>query len=83
MGLQNMGPFITERFHSLACLTEIARIYNGRILRAIQLSIYDCMQQVASNVVEGVEMPSFSALMQDLKRGTFHLSTNWVAVPEQ
>ena len=87
VGLQNLGPFITERFHSLACQPGIARIYHGRILRAIQLSIYDYMQHVASNIVEGmvfVEMPSFSALMQDLKRGTtFHLSTNWVEVPEQ
>lgn len=29
----------------------------------------------------GVDLPTFAGLLQNLKRGTFHLSTNWVEIP--
>lgn len=86
VGVQNLAPFITERYHSVARLPGIGTTYYARILRAIQLSVHDYMQTVAVNVVEGVagiNMPDFSSLLQDLKRGTFHHSNNWVAIPEE
>lgn len=52
---------------------------------AVQVATFDYLQQVATNVGEGtggVEAPSFAALIQDLKRGTFHMSTNWMEIPE-
>ena len=41
---------------------------------------------MAANLVEsvaGIEVPGFQAMFQDLKRGTFHLSTSWVEIPDQ
>lgn len=86
VGFQNLAPFITERYHNIARLPGIGTTYYARILRAIQLSVHDYMQSVAVNVVEGVagvSMPDFAGLLQDLKRGTFHHSNNWVAIPEE
>lgn len=30
-----------------------------------------------------VEKPNFLSMLQDLKRGTFHLSTNWISIPSE
>ncbi|KAI2507085.1 hypothetical protein MHU86_7354 [Fragilaria crotonensis] len=84
--LQNMAPFVTERFALVAGTPQIANTYFSRILRTVQLSVYEYLQQVGTNVADGVNgipLPSFASLLQDLKRGTFHLSTNWVAIPDE
>ena len=84
-GFQNGARFITERFHSLSRYPGVAVLYHARIIRAIQLSVHDYMQMVASNVAEGitgVDIPSFATMLQELRRGTFHNSTNWVEIPE-
>ena len=85
LGVQNAAPFISERFHSLSRAQAVTNMYYARIVRAVQLSVFEYLQQVATNVGLGVgevDLPVFSAMMQDLKRGTFHLSTNWVEIPE-
>jgi hypothetical protein len=47
-----------------------------------------CLQQATINMEDGVMIgievvvPNFGGMIQDLKRGTFHLSTNWVGIPE-
>jgi hypothetical protein len=84
--LQNMAPFVTERFALVAGTPQIANTYFSRILRTVQLSAHEYLQQVGTNVADGVNgipLPSFASLLQDLKRGTFHLSTNWVAIPDE
>ena len=84
-GFKNGAPFITERFHALTRHPGIAALYHAQIVRAVQLGVYDYMQMVASNVadgVTGVEIPSFTSMLQELRRGTFQNSTNWVDIPE-
>lgn len=83
-GMQNSAPFIAERYNNLVAHPGITSTYYARIIRAVQLSTFDYLQQVAISVgsgVAGVEQPSFHAMMQDLRRGTFHLSTNWIDIP--
>lgn len=83
---QNMAPFVTERFALVAGMPQIANTYFARIVRAVQLSVQGYLQQVSTNLgdgVVGIPLPSFASLLQDLKRGTFHMSSNWVAIPEE
>lgn len=85
-GFQNSAPFMAERFYAVARHPGLALTYHARILRAIQVSVHEYMQQVASNVVDGIagiDLPNFNVLIQELKRGTFHNSTNWVDIPDQ
>jgi hypothetical protein len=86
VGLQNIAPFITERYHALSRHAGLSvTYYYARIVRAAQLAVNDYMQSIATNVVnstEGVEVPAFATMLQDLKRGTFHQSTNSVDIPE-
>ncbi|KAI2494662.1 adenylate kinase [Fragilaria crotonensis] len=85
-GFQNSAPFMAERFYTVARHPGLALTYHARILRAIQVSVHEYMQQVASNVVDGIagiDLPNFNVLIQELKRGTFHNSTNWVDIPDQ
>ena len=85
LNMQNGAPFITERYHHVARSPHVASLYFARILRAVQLSAYDYLQHVSTNVgdgVVGVELPVFGAMLQDLRRGTFHISTNRVNDPE-
>ena len=84
--LQNMAPFITERFALVAGLPHVANTFYARIVRAVQLSVHEYLQQVGANIAEGVTgvpLPSFTAMLQDLKRGTFQISANWVAIPDE
>lgn len=81
-----MAPFITERFALVAGLPHVANTFYARIVRAVQLSVQEYLQQVGANIAEGVTgvpLPSFTAMLQDLKRGTFHISANWVAIPDE
>ena len=82
--IQNAAPFITERFNALANHPQVTSTYFARIIRAVQVNVHEYMQGVAINLVDsvvGIELPTFTSLVQDLKRGTFHHSSNWIAVP--
>lgn len=82
--MQNSAPFIAERFAHVSRTPHIANTYFARIVRAVQLSAHGYLQQVATSGPDGVpsvELPMFAPMLQDLKRGTFHLSTNWIAIP--
>lgn len=49
------------------------------------LQVHDYLHPVSTNVgdgVTGVELPTFRGMLQDLKRGTFHHSTNWITIPD-
>lgn len=86
LGLQNLAPSITAQYQALMRMPGIAPTYYARVIRAIQLGIHDYFQQVAVNVVEsvvGVEVPNFRTMLQELKRGTFHQSTNWIPIPDE
>jgi hypothetical protein len=83
-GFQNGASFITERFHLLSRCPGVAVLNNSQIIWALQLRVHDYMQMVASNVakgIKGVEMPNFTTMLQEMRRGTFHNSTNWVEIP--
>lgn len=85
VGLQNLTPFVTERYQNLARVNQFTPMYFAPILRAVQLGAHDYLQSVAINVadsIDGVDVPSFVGMLQDLKRGTFRISTNWVPIPE-
>jgi hypothetical protein len=74
LGLQNLSPLITAQYHALSHTP------------AVQLGVHDYFQQVAIKLVEsiiGLETPNFSSMLQELKRGTFHQSTNWISIPEE
>ena len=79
--LQNIAPFVTERYNDLARNQIVNVTYFARILRAVQMSAYEYLHGVATNLAEtaaGVDVPSFATMMQDLKRGTFQNSTNCI-----
>lgn len=82
--LQNIAPFVTERYNDLARNQIVNVTYFARILRAVQMSAHEYLHGVSTNVAEtaaGVDVPSFATMMQDLKRGTFQNSTNWLPIP--
>lgn len=86
LSLQNLAPAVTDRYQSLLGISGVAQTYFARILRAVQLGVHDYLQAVATNIVDsvaGIERPNFSGLLQDLKRGTFHQSTNWIPLPPE
>ena len=83
--LQNLAPYVSDRFHALARQPAIARTYFPRILRAIQLAARDYFHGVSIDMagsVVGVPVPDLASLFQELKRGTFHQSTNWIDLPD-
>jgi hypothetical protein len=51
-GFQNAAPFITEHFHALTRYPSIASLYHAHIIWAIQVSMHDYMQLVASSAVD-------------------------------
>lgn len=83
---QNQVVPITER--SRAILQQnpgLEPTYHARILRHVQLRVYDYLQSVAISVgdtCDGVEVPRFQALLRNLKDGTFHHSNQWAPLPE-
>jgi hypothetical protein len=83
---QNQVTHIAER--SRAILQQnpgVAATFHARILRHVQLRVHDYFQAVSTSVgdtCEGVEVPSFLGLLQDLKYGTFHHSGHWAPIPE-
>lgn len=87
LGLQNFVPVITDRYQALICTPRVAQTYFARIVQAVQLGVYKYLQGVALNIAEsavGVEEPNFLLILQqDLKRGTFHPSTNRIPIPAE
>ena len=86
LGLQNISPFVADRHQSVSRVAGVGATYFARILRAVQLGVHEYWQQVSTNVDEsvmGVDVPNFASMLQDLKRGTFHVSTNWIALPDE
>ena len=84
LSMQNRSSFVSERV--LVRQQSAVAAYYAPVIRAVQVASFEFLQQVATNIgdgIMGVELPSFQAMMQDLRRGTFHLSTNWIDIPEQ
>lgn len=85
-GLQNGAPIVKERFYVLTSRhPAVALLYHARIVRAVQVTVHEYMQRVACNVaagITGVDVPSFPTMLQELQRGTFHNSTNWIDIPD-
>ncbi len=83
---QNQVPFIADRSRTVVQQNPgVASTYFARILRHIQLRVHDYFQEVATSIAdscEGVEVPGFTGLLQDLKYGTFHHSNHWAPLPE-
>ena len=85
VGLQNVSPFVTERIQALSRDPGVLAAYHARIVRAVRIGVHDYMQRVATNIAhgaEGVDIPDYAIMLQDLKSGTFHNSTNWVEIPD-
>ena len=55
LSIRNIAPFVSERYQGLAHHHNVALTYHARIIRAIQLAVHDYLQQVATNVGEGVK----------------------------
>ncbi len=85
--IQNGAPFIADSFQQhVARFAAVANVYYPTIVRAIQVSTHEYLQQVEINEAEGhegVELPEFRAVVADLRRGTFHNTSNWVPIPEE
>jgi hypothetical protein len=86
LSIHSVSPLAADQLHELARLTPVSLpTYHARIVRAIQAAAQEYLQQVAINVavgITGVEVPKIQALVRELKQGTFHLSTNWLEIPE-
>ena len=75
-------PLATDRLQQLARLAPaIVPSYHARIVRAVQVSSQEYLQQVAISVADGVMGVALPDL-RELRQGTFHLSTNWLEIPE-
>ena len=84
--LQNASPFITERYQQVPRMPAFSGVYFACIVRAIQVGVQEYLQSVGTNMVEGhtgVELPDFRTLTTDLRRGTFHQSSQWIPIPEE
>jgi len=84
--LTNAAPFITERFQQIAGAPGVTKYYHACIVRAIQVSAHEYLHGVGVSVAEshaGIEPMEFRTLVQELKRGTFQYSSNWVPIPEE
>lgn len=84
--LTNAAPFLTERFQQIANAPMVTKYYHACIVRSIQVNVHEYMHGVGINVAEshaGVDPIEFRTLLQELRRGTFQFSGNWVPLPEE
>jgi hypothetical protein len=86
MGYQNKLPFILDRYHGLAGSPQIQQAYPARILRSIQIQVYEYLRGImiaaTDDAMASVDAPpDFTQLLLDLQRGTFHTSNGWVPLP--
>jgi hypothetical protein len=83
---QNQLTYLVERSRMVMHQHPgVAATYYARIVRHVQLRVHDYLQAVATSVADtcaGVEAPNFQPLLQDLRYGTFHHSSNWAPLPE-
>ena len=81
--LQNAAPFIADKFQQLYPVVPAA-IYFPTIVHAVQVAGQEHLQLVATNPYDlaRVGLPEYRTLVSDLRRGTFHNSTNWLPIPE-
>ena len=86
MGYQHKLPFILDRYHGLSGSPLLQQAYPPRILRSIQIQVYEYLRGImisgpaeADAAVDAA--PDFSQLLVDLQRGTFHTSNGWVPLP--
>ena len=86
-GMQNAGPFVTEKFWQvIADAPHVTNVYFACTVRSIQVEMYEYLQSVATNVAashEGVALPDFRSFLANLKKGSFHCSSDWVKIPEE
>lgn len=83
--LNNAAPFIADRIQQVARAPLTTRVYYPTMVRSVQVSVHKYLQGVEINIAdshEGVERPELRTLVTDLRRGTFHHSSNWVPLPE-
>lgn len=84
-GFQNVGPFATEQHVQMQRHTPgAASTYFARVVRAVQINVHEYFQQVAINPEEnvvGVTVPDFTAMLHELKFGSFYLSSHWFPLP--
>ena len=84
--LQTVGPFVTDKYNDLAGVYNLTSVYYARIVRTVQVNIYEYLSQVAVNAednIGGIAVPSFTSLLQELQQGTYHNSTNWIDIPSE
>jgi hypothetical protein len=83
-GLQNIAPFVTDKYNELAGMYDLNSIYYAHIVRAVQVLSHEYLHGVATkdeDNVEGVPVPNFSVMLVELTRGTFRNSTHWIDLP--
>lgn len=78
--LQNASPFITERYQQVSRVPAVSGVYFACIARAVQVSVREYLQAVGTNMVD---LPGFRLLTTDLRRGTFHQSSQLTPIPEE
>jgi hypothetical protein len=83
-GLQNIAPFVTDKYNELAAMYNLTSVYYARIVRAVQVLSHEYLQGVATNNADnvvGVPVPNFSVMLVELTRGTFRNSAHWIDIP--
>ena len=57
-------------------------VFPAHVVRHVQINVYEYMQNLqVRDEAEMVELPSFQGLHQSLRRGSFHMSSEWLPLP--
>ena len=83
---ENLEPFVTDKYNGLATTRNVTSMYYARIVRAVQVCSHEYLYQVATQGVDdatSIAVPTFDAMLQELTRGTFPNSTNWIDIPSE
>lgn len=84
--IKDVEPFITDKYNNLASIHPITSVFYTRIVRAVQVYSQEYLHQVAmynGDDISDVPVPSFASLVQELTRGTFPKSTNYMDLPAE
>ena len=77
-------PLYLGQLHALSG-TPWADVYPAHILRHVQVNTYEYLQALqvggGGEAVILPELPTFTDLLRDLQRGSFHLSSSWLPLP--
>ena len=82
--LQSVSPFVTDKYNEAAGVHHLTSVYYARIVRTVQVYAGEYLAKVAiceEDKLAGIVVPSFATLLQELQRGTYHQSTNWIDTP--